>query len=287
MSPKIKPLISVQDLTSLWDQQHVVLIDACNSSGNLSKEKYLEKHLKGALFVDLNAQLSDIKEDYARGGRHPLPSPEAFAELLSQLGISPGTHVIVYDDARGGNAAARFWWMMRSIGHEKIQVLDGGLQAALDAGLPTSSGEEKVKKQGNYQADQWLLPTVNLEKMDQIINDKAFVIIDVREEGRYEGKFEPIDLVAGHIPSSINIPYKSNLQDNGCYLSPEQLRTKYQEKLQGVDPSKVVVHCGSGVTACHTILAMDAAGLEIPVLYVGSWSEWSRNGREIVVEENN
>ncbi|MFC0263223.1 sulfurtransferase [Fontibacter flavus] len=284
MASQIFPLIKVEDCLALLEQHKIVLIDACNSSGNLSGQKYLENHLRSALFVDLNAQLSNIKEDYADGGRHPLPSPETFASLLGDLGISPDSHVVVYDDARGGNAAARFWWMMRALGHEKVQVLDGGIQAALDAGFPTSSGEEVAKKKGDYKADQWLLPTVSLQQMDQIIHEKNYVIIDVREEGRYLGEFEPIDLVAGHIPSSINIPFKSNLQENGCYLSPEQLREKYQNRLKGLDPSKVIVHCGSGVTACHTILAMAVAGLEIPTLYVGSWSEWSRNGREIVKE---
>ena len=134
MTQKISPIIKPEELKALKD--NYVLIDARAGAPDV-KDKYLESHLKGALFVDLDHQLADIKPNAAHGGRHPLPEPQKFAEVLMQLGIGPTSHVVVYDDKNGANAAARFWWMMRSIGHEKIQVLDGGMQAAVAAGFPT------------------------------------------------------------------------------------------------------------------------------------------------------
>lgn len=278
MTQKISPVIKPEELKTLKDQY--VLIDARAGAPGI-KEKYLESHLKGALFVDLDKQLADIKPNAANGGRHPLPTPQRFAEVLMQLGIGPASHVVVYDDKNGANAAARFWWMMRAIGHEKIQVLDGGLQAAIAAGLPTSSGEEKPGKAEAYRAKAWKLLMADMNEVEKVAQDKHYLVIDVRDAYRYRGEKEPIDLVAGHIPGAVNIPFSTNLDEKGFYLSPSELKAKYTQALDGRNPDEVIVHCGSGVTACHTLLAMDYAGMEIPKLYVGSWSEWSRNDKPI------
>lgn len=277
---KISPLISATELASLIPNENLVLIDARSGPG--IKEKYNEQHLNGALFVDLEKDLSE-KKDPANGGRHPLPAVKDFAALLGQLGIDKASHVVVYDDKSGANAAARFWWMMRAVGHEKVQVLDGGLQAAQNAGLPMTNEVSKAKTKPIYPANEWTLPTVDINTVANAVQDPDYKVIDVREAFRYRGESEPIDTVAGHIPGAVNIPYAGNLDANGNFLSPGKLAIKYKEALGDKESKQVVVHCGSGVTACHTLLAMDQAGLGIPSLYVGSWSEWSRNDRPVVI----
>jgi thiosulfate/3-mercaptopyruvate sulfurtransferase len=279
----MNPTITPAQLIAAFQTNAIVLVDATNSP--TAFQNFQESHLKGALFVDVNTQLADIKEDAAVGGRHPLPSVEQFSKTLTDLGIAPDTWVVVYDDKNGANAAARFWWMLRSIGHEKVQVLSGGIQAAIRAGFPTSSAVEVPTQVESYPTQSWQWPTIDLQGMDDLIQKDNFVVIDVRESQRYRGETEPIDLVAGHIPGATNIPFMENLDANGFFLSPEALKAKYQKAFENIPDDNRVVHCGSGVTACHTLLALAIADLPIPKLYVGSWSEWSRNNREIVTEK--
>jgi thiosulfate/3-mercaptopyruvate sulfurtransferase len=279
----MNPIITSNQLIEAVQANEIVLIDATNSP--TAFQNYTTSHLKGTLFVDVNTQLADIKEDVSIGGRHPLPTVEQFSKTLTDLGIEPETWVVVYDDKNGANAAARFWWMLRSIGHQKVQVLSGGIQAAIQAGFPTSSVVEIPNRVPSYRIDNWQWPTITLHEMTAMIQKDDFLVIDVRESQRFRGETEPIDLVAGHIPGATNIPFTANLDAEGFFLSPEELKAKYQKTFGNTDPENRVVHCGSGVTACHTILAIAAAGLTIPKLYVGSWSEWSRNEREIGVGE--
>ena len=279
----MNPTITPGQLIAAFQTNAIVLVDATNSPRAF--QNFQESHLKGALFVDVNTQLADIKEDAALGGRHPLPTVEQFSKTLTDLGIAPETWVVVYDDKNGANAAARFWWMLRSIGHEKVQVLSGGIQAAIQAGFPTSSAVEVPTQVESYPIQSWQWPTIDLQGMDDLIQKDNFVVIDVRESQRYKGETEPIDLVAGHIPGATNIPFMENLDANGFFLSPEALKAKYQKAFENIPVNNRVVHCGSGVTACHTLLAFAIADLPIPKLYVGSWSEWSRNNREIVTEK--
>ena len=279
----ISPIIQPHNLLSLKSTHDIVLVDARAGA----KEKYAEKHLKGALFVDLETQLADIQANAAQGGRHPLPTVHRFTQVLEQLGISPDSRVVVYDDKNGANAAARFWWMLKSVGHPFVQVLDGGMAAAIKAGFPTDSGMEQPHSQGKYQADNWIFPLSNLDEVIKATADKEFLIIDVRDKYRYDGVSEPIDLIAGHIPNAINIPFSENLDSYGFFLPPSELKNKYEKALAHKKLENVMVHCGSGVTACHTLLAMDYAGLDIPKLYVGSWSEWSRNKLPIATELEN
>ena len=279
----MSPIITPNQLIEAVQTNAIVLVDATNSP--TAFQNYQQSHLQGALFVDVNSQLADIKEDVSIGGRHPLPTVEQFSKSLTDLGVTPETWVVVYDDKNGANAAARFWWMLRSIGHQKVQVLSGGIQAAIQAGFPTSSAVEVPNKVSSYPVQNWQLPTIDLEGMGEMIQKDNFLVIDVRESQRFKGETEPIDLVAGHIPGATNIPFTTNLDADGLFLSPEELKEKYQKAFENTDSDNRVVHCGSGVTACHTLLAMAVAGLPIPQLYVGSWSEWSRNNREIVVEQ--
>lgn len=277
---QIPPIIEASELQSLIDLDSKILIDV--RTGPNAKSAYESEHLKGARFVDLDSELAEIPENAALGGRHPLPSIENFAQFLGRLGISPDTHVIVYDDKFGANAAARFWWMLKAFGHEKVQVINGGLQAALKNSIPSNSGNEVVQKVGAYPANDWNLGRVSMSEVEEATQSNYHIIIDVRDSDRYNGITEPIDLVAGHIPTAINVPFTENLDENGLFLPSERLNEKYS-KLRGSVPShQVIVHCGSGVTACHTLLAFAHAGLKIPSLYVGSWSEWSRNKKPMV-----
>jgi thiosulfate/3-mercaptopyruvate sulfurtransferase len=275
------PIISPSELKNL-STENLIILDA--RVGKDVYQNYLNKHIKGARFINLDKDLAEIGEDAAFGGRHPLPSVEKFAETLSNLGISEDSHIVVYDDKNGSNAAARAWWMLKSFGLNNVQVLDGGFQAAEKEELEISSGEETFKKSDIIKRENWLLPTSGLEVVENELANHSSTVIDVRDAYRYKGESEPIDLVAGHIPGAINIPFSENLDENGNFLKPEALKEKYSKLLEN-KPQNLIIHCGSGVTACHTILALEYAGFQVPNLYVGSWSEWSRReGKEIAKE---
>ena len=269
------PLVSPAALLARSPHQPVVLLDA--RTGPTARQQYEAQHLRGARFVALEHDLAAPVADAAVGGRHPLPELAAFAAVLGRLGITPESHVVVYDDKAGANAAARCWWMLRAAGHLAVQVLDGGLTAALAAGFPTGTGPEAVAPAPPYPATGWALPTAARVEVERATLTGSHLIIDVREAARYRGETEPIDLVAGHIPTAVNVPFTGNLAADGTFLAPDLLRAKYRAVLHGRPEAELIVHCGSGVTACHALLAMAQAGMAIPSLYVGSWSEWSRN----------
>ena len=273
------PLISPEELKIRLATAAPVLLDA--RSGPEARARYAVGHLPGAQFVDLEHDLAHPGPDAALGGRHPLPAVADFARLLGRLGIAPATPVVVYDDKSGANAAARAWWLLRAAGHAAVQVLDGGLPAAEAAGLALSSEQVPPSPTAPYPFSQWQLPTTASEEVQWASREGSRLIIDVREAPRFRGEHEPIDLIAGHIPNAINVPFAGNLAATGRYLPPVALRAKYEALLQGRNPADVLVHCGSGVTACHTLLAFEQAGLPLPSLYVGSWSEWSRNPNPI------
>lgn len=285
MSNKISPLISPEELLALHSSQNIILIDA--RAGINAEENYNNEHLQGARFVDLNRDLATVETNPSNGGRHPLPSVSKFSKVLAKLGILPSNHVIIYDDKNGSNAAARFWWMLRSVGHEKVQVLNGGLQAAKTIGYPISTETEHFDTAENYPIKDWQLGLVNIDTVETARNNDEFIVIDVRDKNRFDGLTEPLDLIAGHIPGAINVPFSENLDENGFYHAAETLAKKYSTLLGHIKPENTIVHCGSGVTACHTLLAIDYAGIPIPQLYVGSWSEWSRNDRPMATKENN
>ena len=284
MSNKLSPLINPDELLTLKKAEQFILIDA--RAGINAEENYNKEHLKNARYVDLNRDLATVETNPANGGRHPLPSLEKFSEVLSKPGISPSSHVIIYDDKNGSNAAARFWWMLKAIGHKKVQVLNGGFQEAIKLGFPTSSEVEKIEAVAKYPISEWKLATVNIDEVEQARNNDQNIVIDVRDKNRFDGITEPLDLIAGHIPGAINVPFSENLNEDGFYKSAEDLKQKYSEIIGDKKPENVIVHCGSGVTACHTLLAMNYAGIEIPKLYIGSWSEWSRNDREMATKLN-
>ena len=226
----MSPIISPSDLKAL-STENLIILDA--RTGKEVRQNYLEKHIKGARFIDLDKDLAEVGKDAAFGGRHPLPAIEKFAETLSELGIVEDAHIIVYDDKNGSNAAARAWWMLRSFGFENVQVLDGGMQAAEKSEVEFSSGEEMVEKAPSIKKEDWSLPVSRLEVVENELKNESSTVIDVRDAYRYRGESEPIDLVAGHIPGAINIPFSENLDENGRFLSPEVLKAKYELEKAG------------------------------------------------------
>jgi thiosulfate/3-mercaptopyruvate sulfurtransferase len=270
-------LLAAQDLPAR-------LASICLLDARQGADAYGTGHLPGALHADLNHHLStaaDPDHDPARGGRHPLPPVARFAAQVGAWGIAPDTEVIVYDASGGGNAAARLWWMLRALGHERVAVLDGGLQAALGAGLTPTDALSAVDPLPPYPADHWRLPLADMAAVEALRRDPGRRLLDVRSAKRWRGESEPFDPVAGHIPGSLNLAWNDNLELNGRFKSPRVLRAQYESLLGGLPADLLTVHCGSGVTACHTLLALEIAGLPGAALYAGSWSEWCLNGREI------
>ena len=272
------PLVSAEDLAR--STIPVRLLDARPGA-----EAYVSGHLEGALHADLNVHLSSASEpgfDPSRGGRHPLPAAAAWAVQLGAWGIAPGTRVVVYDAVSGANAAARLWWMLRAFGHAEVAVLDGGFQAAQAAGLAVTQAEPApVPALGPYPADGWRWPTADLVAVERRVGDPGWKVLDVRSRERWRGEVEPFDPVPGRIPGTVNLPYAENLDAAGRFKPPEALRAAYGALLGGTPTDRLVVHCGSGVTACHTLLALEHAGLAGASLYVGSYSEWCRSGRPL------
>ncbi|MCR8561799.1 sulfurtransferase [Mucilaginibacter sp. BJC16-A38] len=268
----MSPLIEIND--PAFAGANTILIDS--RGGQDSHQRYLAGHLKNAIYADLDKHLAAKVTDASMGGRHPLPDVEAFGALLGTWGITPESHVIIYDDKSGAFSAARLWWMLRAIGHKKLQVLNGGLQAANRAGIELSKEEYTPVATKPYHTHGNYAGTVDIDEAGEAAQDETKLVIDVRESPRYLGVTEPIDLIAGHIPGAANLPYVLNLDAEGKYLPAEILRSMYLDAIGNVEPAAVIVHCGSGVTACHTLLGMAYAGINEPRLYVGSWSEWSR-----------
>ncbi|MGS0748028.1 sulfurtransferase [Halpernia sp. GG3] len=253
---KFSPIISANELAKILNQKYLIIVDA--GSGGTSYDDYLEKHLETALYVDLNRDLAEVSEDPKNGGRHPLPSLEKFAEVLQNLGIDENSHLIIYDNKNSTNAAPRFWWMLKAAGIENIQVLDGGLQMAEKEGLKITTiiTESKLTTE-KLKIKNWKLPLVDINFIEKNSENPEFKVIDVRSKERYDGKEEPIDLIAGHIPEAINIPFSENMNADGTLKDKEILKEKYQKIFQNTSLENIAIHCGSGVTACNTLLALD------------------------------
>ena len=243
------------------------------------RRAYEAGHLPGAIHLDLDA---DLAGSAANGpGRHPLPSPAAFAERLGRAGIGDGSTVVAYDDV-GGWVAARLWWMLDRIGHPACAVLDGGLPAWVAGGLPLETAVPRrpratltVRGAAASDADGGWPGTIDRDGLRGRLG--GLVLLDARAGARYRGETEPVDPVAGHIPTAVSAPTDGNLGPDGRFLPPDALRRRFVAL--GADGSRdVVTSCGSGTSACHHALAMRAAGLPDPILYPGSWSDWSTAG---------
>lgn len=249
-----------------------VLIDASFDLADTGagRRAWQAGHLPGAVYLDLDHDLSGPKT--GRNGRHPLPDRRVFAATLGRCGVTPGTQVVAYD-RQGGPYAARLWWMLRWMGHEAAAVLDGGVQAWLDAGGALTGDSAAPAAAPPYPERA---PRVATMDADTLLNRLDTVrLIDARAGERYRGEVEPLDAAAGHIPGALNRFFKDNLDPSGRFKPAEQLRADFAPFAGAADGTAVVHQCGSGVTACHNLLAMEHAGLSGSVLYPGSWSEWS------------
>ncbi len=231
---------------------------------------YAKGHIPGAIFLHLDRDLSGEKT--GSNGRHPLPAPEAFARRMGECGVGPDTQVVAYDN-EGGVFAARLWWMLRWLGHERVAVLDGGLAAWRRAKQPLVTEVPNVTPTTFVPRVQPMAVSVN--DVLAILGSRDDLILDARAPERFTGEEETLDPVGGHIPGAVNRFYFDNLDDAGVYFKPaDELRAEFTALLAGRDPGRVVQQCGSGVTACHNLLAMEIAGLSGSKLYPGSWSEW-------------
>jgi thiosulfate/3-mercaptopyruvate sulfurtransferase len=267
------PLISVAQLRELVTRaQPPVLIDTSFELTDLDAGEcqYREAHIPGAHYLHLERDLSGPKT--GRNGRHPLPSRDAFAARVGALGIGPGTAVVAYD-RQGASYAVRAWWLLRWLGHDAVAVLDGGLDAWRAAGGPMQSEIPVVREAAPYPAHESLVRTVDADQLARQLG--AIRLIDARAPERFRGEVEPLDTQAGHIPGARNRFFKDNLGPDGRFKPAEQLRAELAPLVAGADAGEVVHHCGSGVTACHNLFAMELAGLGRGTLYPGSWSEWS------------
>ncbi|MGZ5183372.1 MAG: sulfurtransferase, partial [Ramlibacter sp.] len=253
-----------------------VIVDCRHDLVNLDagREAYAAGHLPDALFADMEHELSGDKRgaDGAFRGRHPLPEQDAFVELLRSWGVNDGSQVVAYD-AHGGMFAARLWWMLRWVGHEAVAVLDGGLPAWQSAGLPVVTGTPAARARGTISAGEPLVTTVDVATVLHNVAHGGRTVVDARAPDRFRGENETIDPVGGHIPGAKNRFFKDNLQPDGRFKAPEQLKAELEVAVG--DPNSAIMQCGSGVTACHNLLALEVAGMPGASLYPGSWSEWS------------
>lgn len=278
-----KTLINTQSLVARLGQKDQIIFDcrfnlADPSAGECA---YQASHIPGAFYLHLDHDLSSPMT--ATTGRHPLPDPQQLANKLAAYGLNENTQVFVYDDISGA-FAARAWWLLRWLGHEAVAVLDGGWPAWVERGgsleqsrpvFPPHSGNFKAQVQANY-----FLTT------DALSQAHPYQLIDARSSERFRGELEPIDPIAGHIPGAINRPLTDNLL-SGQFKPADQLKQEWEAKLANKQPEAIVHMCGSGVSACHNLLAMEVAGLSGSRLYVGSWSEWIRDPkRPIATGEN-
>jgi thiosulfate/3-mercaptopyruvate sulfurtransferase len=231
-------------------------------------------HLPGAAYVHLDRDLAGAKNDAAGRfrGRHPLPERETFARRLGELGITPASTVVCYD-AQGGPYASRAWWLLRWMGHADVAVLDGGVAAWREAGGTMTAEVATPRATAPYPALPAAMPTIGADAL--LTRLGRVQLVDARAGERFRGEVEPLDKAAGHIPGAVNRLFKSNLAADGRFKSPAALRAEWLPLLAGNDAGQIVQQCGSGVTACHNLLALTHAGLGDSVLYPGSWSEWS------------
>ena len=235
------------------------------------RRAYHQAHIPTAFYVDLDQDLSG-KIIPGKTGRHPLPEPEAFAETLSRWGIDEQVQVVAYDD-RGGAIAARLWWMLRWLGHEKAAVLDGGWGQWVKENRPVES-EEVARKPRTFRPQPDHSRLVNADFVARVLANPRYRLVDARDAVRYRGEDEPIDPEAGHIPGAVSRPYVENLNEEGKFRSGDELRDRFQALFDGHEPDELIMYCGSGVTSVHNILAALIAGYDEPRLYPGSWSEW-------------
>ncbi len=266
-------LVDAQTLHRAMDEDALRIVDARfalaePAAGSLA---YMQSHLPGAVYAHLDRDLSDVNK--AGLGRHPLPDPDTFVRRLGEWGITPGHQVVVYDAGDGSMAAARMWWMMKLLGHTRVAVLDGGLAAWRELGFPETDVLPEPPQAPRYPAGFDVASIVSAEDVRGRLDEDSGWLFDARAAERFRGEVEPIDPVAGHVPGAVNRPFMLNLRD-GRFKPSAELREELRVLLAGRDPTSTVMMCGSGVTACHLLLAFEHAGLHGGKVYTGSWSGW-------------
>ena len=266
-------IVSAETLVQELSSPDLIIVDARFALGDsqAGEQGWQTAHLPNASYVHLDRDLSD-KQKPAQFGRHPLPNADDFCHTLMRCGISPQSQVVVYDANDGAMAAARFWYLLKLLGHKNVAVLDGGFARWLELGLPVNN-EAPVLLPSLYHADfdQSQLATVDTIKNNLATNE--FVLLDARATERYRGEIEPIDKIAGHIPGALNRPYSLNLE-NGRFRAADVLKQEFLALLGEHVASETILYCGSGVTACHNLLAMEIAGLQGAKIFPPSWSGW-------------
>ena len=281
MSTKtLSPLISAEELQQqIAENQKLIILDGrCDlMNDEYGDTAYATSRIPNALRVDLGIDLcADITQET---GRHPLKPRADLEALMQDLGINDDSHIVIYDD-NGGMFAIHLWWVLHWLGHENVQVLEGGLKAWQKVGYELETTAPQVNQtQGNFIAKTSKFGTVTANDiLEDIISGKAqLCVVDARGEARYSGEVEPLDPVAGHIPNAINRPFELNLKEDGTFKDPETLKIEWMEFLDSQSGKMIIHQCGSGVSACHNIFAMYYAGLGVAKLYPGSWSEWCKN----------
>jgi thiosulfate/3-mercaptopyruvate sulfurtransferase len=269
-------LISAEKLDELIKAENCVLVD-CRfdfSDREGGRSKWLSGHIPGARYAHLDDDLaSPINE---QSGRHPLPGTEAFANFLGSIGWRPGMLLVAYD--HGSNAfSGRLWWLMKYFGVGPAALLDGGIAAWNAAGLPLESGRPESRETPPPDLLPHAEMVVSTDEVLASLESGDMLLIDARAEKRFVGEFEPLDTKSGHIPGAVNRNMDLNLGEDSRFLEPDRLRSEFEALLNGRSTDAVVHSCGSGVTACHNLIAMELAGLGPTRVYAGSWSEWIRD----------
>jgi thiosulfate/3-mercaptopyruvate sulfurtransferase len=266
-------LITTDALALRLDDPAFAIVDCRYSLENEAwgEQEYTARHIPGADYAHLARDLAGKKT--GTNGRHPLPDPESLRRTFGRLGIASGVQVVAYDQDTG-IYASRLWWLLRWMGHDAVAVLDGGFAKWLAEGRATASGEEHhaVREFVGSPRVGW---TMSAGEVAAATKNAGWQIVDARAPERYRGETEPIDRVAGHIPGAMNHFFKWNLDEAGTFRTPEEIRARLKETIGDAQPDRIISYCGSGVTACHNLLALEHAGLRGAKLYPGSWSEWS------------
>jgi thiosulfate/3-mercaptopyruvate sulfurtransferase len=272
-----KTLISVEELSSLLNAtspQRLLVLDCSFDLTNpaAGEQAFALAHIAGSHYTHLDRDLSAPKTEL--NGRHPLPTRDAFAGTMRGFGLTTETQVVAYDNA-GGMYASRLWWMLRWLGHESVAVLDGGFAAWKAEGNPITDDRSAAPISSDFMACESLVRSVSYQELRaQIDKPQALLVLDARAPDRFRGENETLDPVAGHIPNARNHLFKNNVSADGRFKSAAELKAMFEPILAGRPPSELVNQCGSGVTACHNLLALEVAGLTGSALYPGSWSEW-------------
>jgi thiosulfate/3-mercaptopyruvate sulfurtransferase len=269
---KAELLVSTETLAAHLDDPDWIVFDTRHDLAYPEKgrDAWKAAHIPGAYFMHMDEDLSGAKT--GTNGRHPLPEPADFAARMNRCGVAPGRQVVVCDDG-GGSFAVRLWWMLRWLGHDRVAVLDGGFAAWKREGRPLDAAVP-APREGAFEPKPMLGATVDAHYVAAFRESPKVRIVDARAATRFMGENETLDPVAGHIPGSLNRFWQHNLGYDGRFLPPEELHAEFVELLGDADPALVVHSCGSGVTACHNLFAMELAGLPGSRLYPGSWSEW-------------